>query len=339
MMSALPDAVVQHLNRLTLHDLKPAWIRLNGEFPEDWGGDWACYGGLSLQKDMPVDQSFPFLFGLLTKQQDDLHLSFIEMEDGNFADIHMFQTNEAHWILFLDATEKAAQYQQMQQIANELSLLRGKQTSMLNQYLGAPVVEKLAEGLLGMNIDGERRDISTMFADLRNFTVFNESHEPTVVMSVLNEYLDAMIQPVLHEAGIVDKITGDGVMAVFGVMPSEIASAVHAVKAGKEMQKAVSKLNLERSSRGVPLLDIGIGIASGTAVLGILGSKERRSFSAIGRHVNLAARLEGQAKACEIVLDEPTFYGMDGPEEQFEKCELSLKGIAGKVTAYRGFPD
>ncbi len=331
----LPGAVLEHLNRLTIYGLKPAWVQISRNRPVSWGGEWAHFGVSSFDKNGELDEQLPFIAGMLDDNFADIDLPFMEMDNGSIVDVHLFREQGSDWLLLLDAGTRADRHQKLQQAANELSLLRGQQSKLLDQYLGASMAEKLASGLFEMDADGERREITTMFVDLRNFTVFNESHEPAVVMATLNEYLDAMIQPVLMEAGIVDKITGDGAMAIFGVMPSVIPAAVHAVQAGIAMQRAVASLNAERSRQGLPVLDIGIGIASGTAVLGILGSKDRRAISVIGRHVNLAARLESQAKPQEILTDESTFGVAGNFGFEYVVDELSLKGIAGPVKVCR----
>jgi len=334
-LKSLPEAVLEHLNRLTIYGLKPAWVQINHNHPVNWGGDWEHFGVPSFDKRGELDEQLPFIAGMLGEGFADIDLPFMEMDNGIIVDVYLFHAEESDWLLLLDASERAERHQRLQQAANELSLLRGRQSKLLDQYLGASMAEKLASGLFEMDADGERREITTMFVDLRNFTVFNESHEPAVVMATLNEYLDAMIQPILAEAGIVDKITGDGAMALFGVMPSVIPASIHAVKAAIAMQKSVMVLNVERREQKLPTLDIGVGIASGTAVLGILGSKDRRTITVIGRHVNLAARLESQARPNEILLDEATFEMTGNFGFEYVIDELILKGISSPVKTYR----
>ncbi|MDQ6976896.1 MAG: adenylate/guanylate cyclase domain-containing protein, partial [Ghiorsea sp.] len=116
------------------------------------------------------------------------------------------------------------------------------------------------------------------------------------------------------------------VMAAFGVLPSQHHSSLDALQTAKQMIQAVHQLNQQRLNQGLEQLGIGVGIASGEAVLGVLGSHERRTFTAIGRHVNLAARLESNARVGEILIDEATHQTLAKPIS-FTPVTLTLKGI------------
>ncbi len=263
---------------------------------------------------------------------DSFDLPQIQLKEEIYTDIHAFYEEGAAWLIFCDVTETTLQTQKYQQAANELILLREKQARILDRYLGQEVAERAANGLLQFDSAGERKTISTLFVDIRGFTAFNEHQDAQLVMHTLNDYMKCMLQPVLDNSGLIDKITGDGAMAVFGVLPSRSHYSQLAFQAAKEMMSGVEKLNLQRGQEGREQLKIGIGIATGEAVLGILGARERRSFTVIGKHVNLAARLESKARPGEILMDEITCKSLGSPDV-FASTDYELKGI-GKVKVY-----
>jgi adenylate cyclase len=141
-----------------------------------------------------------------------------------------------------------------------------------------------------------------LFADIHGFTSYSEEQPPEEVFKTLNLYLPAMIQPVLNEAGMVDKLIGDAVMGIFGVLPARESPPKHAIKAALQMSEAVNNVSKMRQTDNEITLKIGIGIASSPVALGILGSKDRRTFTAIGHHVNLAARMKSQHVQVRFLL-------------------------------------
>ncbi|MDQ7001288.1 MAG: adenylate/guanylate cyclase domain-containing protein, partial [Ghiorsea sp.] len=196
---------------------------------------------------------------------------------------------------------------------------------------------RIAQGEMQLNAAGERKTITTLFVDIRAFTPFNERYDAQVVMQTLNDYMNGMLPPILQHHGMVDKIMGDGVMAVFGVLPSENDSCLDAFHAAKQMIQAIATLNQQRMRNGLEQLGIGVGIASGEAVLGILGSHERRAFTAIGRHVNLAARLESNARVGEILIDKTVYQALAQPHA-FTATTLTLKGIGQTLVFSQALP-
>ena len=181
---------------------------------------------------------------------------------------------------------------------------------------------------------GERRQLTILFADIRDFTPFCETNAPERVFGTLNEYMPAMLDPIDQQGGVVDKIIGDAVMGVFGLLPAQIPAARQAVMAAIGISNNVAAVNAERARRGEKTLGIGIGLATGPVAIGVIGSIDRRGFTAIGHHVNFAARLQNYARAGEIVIDEDTQRAVDAAALGFAAEELSLKGFREKVRAY-----
>ena len=203
----------------------------------------------------------------------------------------------------------------------------------LDQYLGSEVAKRLDEGLAAVKATGERRELSVLFADLRGFTKFSESSEPEAVFETLNVYLGAMIPAVHEERGVLDKIIGDEIMAIFGMIPGDVPPPELAVRAGKRILDDVSRLNYQRDRKGLPVLFAGIGIATGPVSLGILGGESRKWVAVIGNHVNLASRLQGHANANQMVIDSATHAALKD-KRKFAEKSVQLKGYTAPVTAY-----
>ncbi|MDX8397649.1 MAG: adenylate/guanylate cyclase domain-containing protein [Mariprofundaceae bacterium] len=333
-MMPTPAAINHFFAEHVIDHFKPAWIKIQAGKALTWQGDFSAYDLEEIHVGADVEKIFPCLQGMLDDIEEPLSLMYMELSDGLYVHIHLFCADGSDWLLLLNASESAEIDKHVQQVANEQTLRSSQQNKIMDRYLGSAIANKLSLGLTHLNVEGERRHITTLFADIRGFTSFNESHDPVLVMATINEYLHAMLQPVLDGQGMVDKIIGDGVMAVFGIIPSEEAYEELAMQAAKKIQHAISELNQKRASRGLVQLGIGVGIASGEAVLGVLGNRDRRTFTVIGRHVNLASRLESQALAGEIILDQATYQSLTSPSANSKLRQQQLKGIDGKTTMY-----
>jgi len=155
------------------------------------------------------------------------------------------------------------------------------------------------------NIDSDEfhameKEVTIFFSDIRGFTDFSEGHTPEEVVSMLNEYFEVMVKIINDNGGVVDKFIGDAIMAVWGAPVSDPEHARKAVAAALDMSKALEQF--KRELGGDLAFDIGIGLNSGKAVVGFIGSNERLDYTAIGDVVNLASRIEGETKGVARVL-------------------------------------
>lgn len=185
----------------------------------------------------------------------------------------------------------------------EREKLRGALNKFVNPEIAKMVLKK------DLTLGGEIREVSVLFCDIRSFTPLAEGLNPKEVVDFLNEYMSLMVSVIHRNKGVVDKFIGDAIMAVWGAPISHGQDTHDSVKAALEMRENLLLYNEERQKRNLPPIKIGIGIASGPALAGQIGSQDRLEYTVIGDTVNLASRLEGLNKAfgTDILISESTY--------------------------------
>lgn len=172
---------------------------------------------------------------------------------------------------------------------------RDKMKNVLNKFHGSTITDDLLQG--DLQLGGKRKEVTVFFSDIRDFTKFSEGHTPEEVVEMLNEYFEIMVGIVTKNHGVVDKFVGDAMMAIWGAPNTTGEDERYALKACIEMRQALEKLNELRMSRGQVEIKIGMGLNSGPAISGTIGSSERMEYTVIGDSVNTAARIEASTKA------------------------------------------
>jgi class 3 adenylate cyclase len=341
----LPQVVSAYLLPLVLRSRHPAFLRTDAEgLIVEQGGALAHYGFSAAQVGLPASAQIGLLAGLLPHVGEPLHLAAVHTESGACADLHIFSDGDDTWVVLLDTRSEHDQKQAMQQKGNELSLRSERQGLVLDAYLGKSVAAELLAGRWRRS--AERREVTVLFADIRGFTPYSEISSPEEVFQTLNQYLPTMIEPIEARGGLIEQIAGDAVMAIFGLGEVEPGMACQqAIAAGLDVQRAVHALYGKRAAQAQTCLGVGIGIATGPAAVGIIGTQDRRGFAAIGHHVNLASRLQGQAQAFEVVIDEPTHAQWLRARTEFERAfgwaavafeerQVALKGFREQLRVF-----
>ncbi len=175
-----------------------------------------------------------------------------------------------------------------------------------SRFMPEYVVKQLLENPNSFRLGGVNQSITVLFADIRGFTALSENEKPEKVVGLLNRYFSAMTEIIFMHGGTLDKYTGDGLMAIFGAPTASDEDALNAVKAAVTMQKRLTTLNAELRAEGFEQISVGIGLHTGEATIGYIGSDKRSEYTAIGDTVNLASRLESNAAGGQILMSEAT---------------------------------
>jgi adenylate cyclase len=207
---------------------------------------------------------------------------------------------------------------------------------MFAQYMSEVVINHLLEHPDKLKLGGERRRITIFFSDLAGFTTLSERMDPETVVGLLNDYLSRMTDIILEEEGTVDKFEGDAIMAFWGAPLDQEDQAAAACRAALRQAAALQELNRHFAERGLPRLNLRMGLHTGEAIVGNLGSQKRFDYTAIGDSVNLASRLEGLNKfyGTPIMASEATVQECHDLVEFRELDWVAVKGRATPVTVY-----
>ncbi len=175
-----------------------------------------------------------------------------------------------------------------------------------SRFMPEYVVKQLLNNPDSFRLGGANQKVTVLFADIRGFTAISEKEKPEKVVGLLNRYFSVMTDIIFEHGGTLDKYIGDGLMAIFGAPTAGEEDALNAVKAAVTMQKKVDQLNTELNAEGYGSISIGIGLHTGEATIGYIGSNKRSEYTAIGDTVNLASRLESNAAGGQILMSEAT---------------------------------
>ena len=174
------------------------------------------------------------------------------------------------------------------------------------RFMPEYVVKELLENPNSFRLGGINQKITVLFADIRGFTTLSERENPERIVNLLNRYFTAMSEIIFDHGGTLDKYIGDGLMAIFGAPTASPDDALNAVKTAVAMQRRINLLNGELVADGLLPVTVGMGLHTGEAIVGYIGSEKRSEYTAIGDTVNLAARLEANARGGQILLSEAT---------------------------------
>jgi adenylate cyclase len=212
--------------------------------------------------------------------------------------------------------EEAAEQERLRQHQRQLA-----------RYMSKDVVEAVLRRPELLVLGGTRRDVTVMFTDVRGFTQWASRRPPEQVLSVINRIFSCQVEVLFRHGGTLDKFLGDGLMALFGAPLASDQHGLRAVDAAVEMQAALGSLFAALSAEGVELAGVGIGIHSGEAAVGNIGSDARMEYTAIGDTVNIASRLCSVARPGQVLLSEEAAQVARLGDERFRRLPpVNVKG-------------
>jgi adenylate cyclase len=203
-----------------------------------------------------------------------------------------------------------------------------------SRYMEPRLIEQMIEEKRLPRLDGEERELTAFFSDIRGFSTFSETFQdnPRALVSVLNQYLTRVSSALLHEGGCLDKYIGDAVVCLFGAPADQSDHAVRACRGALKAQAEVARLRAEFRKQGLPDVYTRIGLNSARLFVGNFGSQQLFDYTAMGDGMNLASRLEGANKAYgSLIMIGPRTYEL--ARDHIEARELDRVRVAGKAEA------
>lgn len=204
----------------------------------------------------------------------------------------------------------------------------------LARYLSPQIVDQIIKKDVQVNLGGDKKVVTVLFSDIRNFTRISETLPPDQLVRLLNEYFTEMARIIFENHGSLDKYIGDAIVAVFGSLIALENPARTAVQAAIQMMKSLSSLNERWTSEYGFAINIGIGINTGEVFLGNIGSPERMEFTVIGDTVNIASRFSGVARPGQILITKETLKCLDSEIQYRQLPPVEVKGKTGKLEVF-----
>lgn len=205
---------------------------------------------------------------------------------------------------------------------------------VFGRYLSDEVVGQLLDDDDGLKVGGDMQRVTIMMTDLRGFTELSQGLNPVDVVSLLNIYLEEMSSIIVRYGGTIDEIIGDALLVLFGAPLAAPDDAERAIACALEMQMAMERVNQIADSRGLPAVEMGIGINSGDVVVGNIGSELRSKYAVVGHHVNLTGRIESFTVGRQILASEFTVAEVGESVRVGRQFEVDAKGLREPITLY-----
>jgi len=243
----------------------------------------------------------------------------VKMARGNFS-IRVAQTSSD------EIGQLAGAFNEMATGLQEREWLK----DLFGRFVSPEVAQALRNGQVVL--EGENRQVTVLFCDIRDFTYYSEKHSPQKVMSLLNEFLPIVVQGAQQFGGMVNKFGGDSTLIIYGA-PYEVQdNALKAVLTALEIRRGVDRMNLALTKAG-EAFRVGMGINTGFALAGAVGSMERQEYTVVGNTVNLAARIDGLNKQFpdhDILISSMTYEALGNHRNDFDMTYLGLVPIRGR---------
>ena len=206
----------------------------------------------------------------------------------------------------------------------------------MGKYLSQEVMENVVKNIDNIEPGGKRANITVLFADIRNFTSISERLDASSVTTLLNEYFSAMVPIIEENNGVLNKFMGDAILAIFGEPKHTKNHALDAVRCANQMLKKVKYFQDKWEDKGLPRIEIGIGISTGEAFIGNIGSKDRLEYTVIGDTVNTASRIENYNKVYKtnFLISESTYNIVKSYLDVITINNVTIRGKQNKINLY-----
>ena len=208
--------------------------------------------------------------------------------------------------------------------------------AQIQRYVSPRLADLVVADPTLLEMRGDWREATVLFADIAGFTRLIETTPAPVVIRLLDEYFNAMIETIFSHGGTVEQLVGDEIVALFGVPEPGLDAPARAVRAAADMTRTVEALGRRWAAEGLPVFDIGVGISTGEIMAGTIGSERRRELVVVGRPMILASRIQRMTRlfGAHIIIDEATFRRVGDLVRHRELGTPRLKGIAYRRALY-----
>ncbi len=202
------------------------------------------------------------------------------------------------------------------------------------RYLSQKVVDEILASPDGHRIGGRRETVTILIADLRGFTSMADRSDPEETVRLLNRFFGAMARIIIAYDGMIDEFLGDGILTIFGVPQRHGDDPARAVACALEMQNALQTLNSQLEAEGIPALEMGIGINTGSVIVGTIGSEIRAKYGIVGLPVNTASRIESLTTGGQVLIGEAT-WRIVAPGVQVDPPQtVMMKGLNSPLVCF-----
>ena len=206
--------------------------------------------------------------------------------------------------------------------------------SAFGRYVSPEVAQAILESPEGLRFGGTKRVVTVLMSDLRGYTRFAEQGAPEQVMEILNGYLARMADVVIAHGGTINEFIGDAIFAVYGAPVAHPDHAERAAATALAMQAALAEVNADHARRGLPAFEMGIGLHTGEAVVGNIGSEQRAKYAIVGSAVNIASRVESATVGGQVLVTARTLAELGALARVGAPIALQVKGLVEPLTLY-----
>lgn len=202
------------------------------------------------------------------------------------------------------------------------------------RFMPEHIIKELVENPQKFQLGGTNKRVTALFCDVRGFAKLSHRARPETIVDLLNILFTEMAAEIFQNQGTLNKYLGDGLMALFGAPLEGESDAVNAVTTAIGMQRRIKEVNAQLSAKNLPSVTLGIGINTGEATVGCIGAEQRSEYTAIGDTINIASRIEGQAKPGQVLVTAATVKELDGKFPLSEPWSVEVKNIDEPVQIY-----